>query len=75
MEIKRFHKEARIDQEWLSSFCQFTSPQILSRQAELQDGNQIAIREKSYGIWQAITWPEYLQFTKQVCLGLMTQGL
>jgi long-chain acyl-CoA synthetase len=75
MKKKHLDKIARIDQETLSSFGKFTSPQILFRQAESVHGKQIAIREKSYGIWQTITWQNYLQYTKQVCLGLQILGL
>jgi len=75
MKKKHLDKIARIDQETLSSFGEFTSPQILFRQAESVHGKQIAIREKSYGIWQTITWQNYLQYTKQVCLGLLILGL
>ena len=64
----------RIDEETLSSLDQYTFPQILSRQAE-RLGDKIAIREKAYGIWQAYTWKDYLQYTKQTALGLVSLGL
>ena len=65
----------RIDQETLSSLCQYTFPQILSRQAERLGPDKIAMREKAYGIWQTYNWQEYLRYTKLVALGLISLGL
>jgi long-chain acyl-CoA synthetase len=58
----------------LSSFDDFTFPQILLKQAELRP-DEIAIREKAYGIWRAYTWDEYLHYTKLVSLGAISLGL
>lgn len=52
----------------------FTLPQILLKQAE-KSGNRTSIREKAYGIWQAYSWRDYLEFTKKVGLGLSALGL
>ncbi|MFH0844472.1 MAG: AMP-binding protein, partial [Pseudomonadota bacterium] len=73
--MERSDKINRLDPDTLSSLHEYTFPQILSRQAErLGDGN-IAIREKSYGIWQTFTWKDYLRYTKYVALGLNSLGL
>jgi long-chain acyl-CoA synthetase len=65
----------RISRETLSSLVQFTSPQILARQADRLGSNRIAIREKTYGIWQTFNWRDYLRYTKHTCLGLISLGL
>lgn len=51
-----------------------TLPQVLLRQAQ-RSGEQAAIREKAYGIWQTYSWLDYLTFTKKVGLGLYSLGL
>jgi long-chain acyl-CoA synthetase len=68
-------KIKRIDEETLSSLDQFTFPQILSRQAEQLGSDNIAIREKAYGIWQTYDWKEYLRYTRLVALGLISLDL
>jgi len=65
----------RIDRETLSSLGEYTLPQILSRQAERLGSDKIAIREKAYGIWQVLSWQDYLRYTKYVALGLISLGL
>lgn len=65
----------RVDDETLESLTQYTFPQILSRQAERLGSDKIAIREKAYGIWQTISWREYLRYIKLVALGLISLGL
>ncbi len=69
------HNVERLDENILSSMCQFTFPQILSRLAEKLGSERIAIREKAYGIWQTYNWRNYLRYTKLVCLGLISLGL
>jgi long-chain acyl-CoA synthetase len=64
-----------IDQETLSSFSQYTLPQILALQAERLGTERIAIREKAYGIWQAYHWQDYLRYTRHVALGFLALGL
>ncbi|MCE5283640.1 MAG: long-chain fatty acid--CoA ligase, partial [Deltaproteobacteria bacterium] len=51
-----------------------TLPQVLKIQAGKQGGRCEAIREKAYGIWQVYSWLDYLNFTKQVGLGLVALG-
>ena len=65
----------RIDNDTLESMCEYTFPQILSRQAERLGSDKIAIREKAYGIWQTFNWKEYFNYMKLVALGLASLGL
>jgi long-chain acyl-CoA synthetase len=51
-----------------------TLPQFLLEHAQ-QTPNRVALRERNYGIWQAITWKEYLEHVKHFCLGLTSLGL
>ncbi len=64
-----------IDSETLSSMLQFTLPQILFKQVERLGSHKTAIREKAYGIWQAINWSAYFNFTKHTALGLLALGI
>jgi long-chain acyl-CoA synthetase len=57
-----------------SSMAELTSPQILFRNAEKMGADKIAIREKAYGVWQPYTWKEYLEYTRSVCMGLISLG-
>src|SRR5713226_530814 len=38
-------------------------------------GDEIALREKKYGIWQEVTWREYAAHVRAVALGLEHLGL
>ena len=50
-----------------------TLPQIfLERVAER--GSRVALREKDLGIWQRVTWNQYLQHVKDFALGLVRLG-
>ena len=40
-----------------------------------QRGEEIALREKKYGIWQEVTWREYAAHVRAVALGLEGLGL
>ena len=51
-----------------------TLPQYLLEHAQKTPGN-IALRERNYGIWQALTWAEYCDHVKYFALGLHTLGL
>jgi len=64
----------RIDPETLSTLGEYTFPQILLKQAERFGNKRIAIREKTYGIWQAYDWQTYLKYCKLVALGLLSLG-
>lgn len=52
-----------------------TFPQLLLERAEQYGDKKIALREKEFGIWQAVTWREYLEHVKYFCLGLVSLGL
>ncbi|MBW2039673.1 MAG: AMP-binding protein [Deltaproteobacteria bacterium] len=65
----------RIDEQQLSSFSEYTFPQILAKQAQRWGSERIAIREKAYGIWEPYTWQDYLNYVKHVALGLLAIGL
>jgi long-chain acyl-CoA synthetase len=68
-------KIERLDEHTLSSLTQFTLPQMLEKKAQEFGSKRIAVREKNFGIWQAYTWDDYLQYTKKVALGLAALGL
>jgi len=68
-------KIERLDKHTLSTFTQYTLPQMLEKQALELGSERIAIREKNFGIWQAYTWSDYFQYTKKVALGLAALGL
>ncbi len=52
-----------------------TLPQLLVRNAERFQDRRVALREKEFGIWQPITWREYLEHVRAFSLGLITLGL
>lgn len=51
-----------------------TLPQFLVQHAE-KTPDKIALRERNYGIWQSLTWRDYLDQVKYFCLGLVYLGL
>ncbi|MEW6448200.1 MAG: AMP-binding protein [Bacillota bacterium] len=50
-----------------------TLPQLLVRNAR-RCGEKVALREKEFGIWQTISWNEYLKHVRNFCLGLVSLG-
>ena len=68
-------KIERLDEQTLSTLTQYTLPQTLEKQARVLGSERIAIREKNFGIWQAYTWKDYLEYTKKAALGLAALGL
>jgi long-chain acyl-CoA synthetase len=50
-----------------------TLPKLLRENARRYP-HKIALREKEYGIWQAITWTQYLERVRNFALGLHTMG-
>lgn len=64
-----------VDAEILMSMDQYTLPQILYKQAKQLGSQKIAIREKSYAVWQPFHWAAYLRYTKHTALGLVALGL
>ena len=51
-----------------------TLPKLLVQQCK-RFGDKVAMREKEYGIWRPVTWKEYLEYVKQITLGLISLGL
>ena len=51
-----------------------TLPQFLFEHAQ-KNPDRIALRERNYGIWQAITWRQYAEHVKYFALGLISLGL
>lgn len=51
-----------------------TFPKLLSYNAEHWP-SQIALREKSFGIWKELTWNDYQQLVRHLALGLSELGL
>ncbi len=51
-----------------------TFPKLLVEQAKKFGSKKTALREKDYGIWQSITWEEYLEKVKYFSLGLISMG-
>jgi long-chain acyl-CoA synthetase len=71
----RTQDTTRTNRDTLSYIIGLTSPQILFKHAEKMGADKIAIREKAYGVWQPYTWKEFLEYTRSVCLGLISLGL
>ena len=65
----------KMSEEVISSFTQYTLPQILMKQAERFGNEETAIREKAYGIWQRYSWQDYYRYVKNTGLGLHSIGL
>ena len=61
------------DQPWLVK-GQATLP-TLFRAAVRERGEQVAMREKSLGIWRSVTWREYGERVREVAMGLVALGL
>ncbi len=51
-----------------------TFPQFLVEKAKLYGDKKTALREKEFGIWQSVSWAEYLEHVKYFCLGLVSMG-
>jgi long-chain acyl-CoA synthetase len=51
-----------------------TIPRLLRRNAE-ERGGAPAMREKSMGIWRALTWSGYYELTRDFALGLASIGI
>ncbi len=50
-----------------------TLPQLFLEQVARR-GDQIALREKDLGIWQPVTWNDYLRHVKDFAMGLLSLG-
>lgn len=51
-----------------------TLPKMLLSKAEHYGDRKVALREKEYGIWQPVTWKEYLEHVKYFALGMAGLG-
>lgn len=52
-----------------------TFPQLLLEKAAQFGDGKTALREKEFGIWRAVTWTEYRDHVKYLCLGMVSLGL
>ncbi len=52
-----------------------TFPKLLIAQAKRFGKSKVALREKDFGIWQEVTWAQYLENVKAFSLGLVRLGL
>jgi long-chain acyl-CoA synthetase len=50
-------------------------PSLLVRNAERFGDGRVAMREKEFGIWQSVTWQQYLEHVRDFSLGLISLGL
>lgn len=50
-----------------------TLPKLLVRNAA-RYGKKVALREKEFGVWQPVTWVEYLGHVRRFALGLASLG-
>lgn len=53
---------------------QYTIPQMLRWRAQ-QTGDQVALREKEFGIWRSMTWQRYYELVQTTALGLKALGV
>jgi len=63
------------DSDGYNTGFQGTIPQLLASHAEGFIGEQAAIREKAYGIWDVYSWKDYLGYVRKIGLGLISIGL
>ena len=54
---------------------QGTIPQLFVAKAHHYGSRKVALREKAYGIWQEVTWQQYEEHVRTICLGLVQLGL
>ena len=52
-----------------------TIPKLFFEKARQYGKGRVAMREKEFGIWQPITWHDYLENVKYLTLGLIRLGL
>ncbi len=50
-------------------------PALLVRNARRFGDGRVAMREKEFGIWQSVTWRQYLEHVRNFSLGLISLGL
>jgi long-chain acyl-CoA synthetase len=54
---------------------QGTIAQLFVAKAQQYGSRKVALREKAYGIWQEVTWQQYEEHVRTICLGLVQLGL
>jgi long-chain acyl-CoA synthetase len=54
---------------------ELTLPSLLLRNAGRFGDSKVALREKEFGIWQSVTWQQYLEHVRDLSLGLISLGL
>ena len=52
-----------------------TLPELLVGNAARFGDGRVALREKEFGIWQSVTWQQYLEHVRDFSLGLSSLGL
>jgi long-chain acyl-CoA synthetase len=52
-----------------------TVPKLFCRQCKKYGRAKVAMREKEFGIWRPITWQDYFDNVKYLCLGMVKLGL
>ncbi|UCC85543.1 MAG: AMP-binding protein [Anaerolineales bacterium] len=52
-----------------------TFPKLLLAKASELGDQKVALREIEFGIWQSVTWRQYLEHVKYFSLGLLSLGL
>ncbi len=52
-----------------------TLPKLLIQQGRTFGSDRVAMREKEYGIWRPVTWSQYIDNVRNICLGLIELGL
>jgi len=50
-------------------------PALLVKNAKQFGDSRVALREKEFGIWQSVTWQQYLEHVRDFSLGLISLGL
>lgn len=50
-------------------------PALLIKNAQQFGDGRVALREKEFGIWQSVTWNQYLEHVRNFSLGLTSLGL
>ncbi|HUU40820.1 MAG TPA: AMP-binding protein, partial [Desulfatiglandales bacterium] len=52
-----------------------TIPKLFYSQCKKYGRGKVAMREKEFGIWRPITWQDYFDNVKYLCLGMVGLGL
>ncbi len=63
------------EKESISEKIPVSLPALLISNAERFGDRRIALREKEFGIWQSVTWNQYLEHVRNFSLGLIELGL